>query len=153
MTIQELNLADRSVAEELWALQHASYRHEAALIGAADLPPLQDTVHSLQNCGEKFYGFFSGDEELAGAISTETGSSGERVICRVMVRPDFFRQGIGTRLLQHVISETPAGTLLVVTAEVRNTPAVRLYEQNGFVRAGTFKPAPHITMIRFEKKA
>ncbi len=152
MAIRKLNLADRALAEELWAMQHAAYRQEARLIGVAGLPPLQETVQSLQNCGETFYGFYSEDEELAGAISTEAGEKGELVICRVMVHPEFFRQGIGTRLLRHVLSEAPSGTLAVVTAEARNTPAVRLYENSGFIPAGTFKPAPDMTMIRFEKK-
>ena len=153
MVIRELDLSDPVLAEELWALQHAAYRQEARTIGVRDLPPLMETVHSLRNCGETFFGCFSADEELAGAISIKEEQRGERVISRIMVRPDCLRQGIATRILRHVLELAPAGIRFVVNAEARNLPAIRLYERFGFVPAGTFKPAPHLTIIRFEKRA
>lgn len=152
MVIQRLDLSDAETAEELWALQHAAYRHEANLIGVADLPPLQDTVKTLQSCGETFYGYYADDGTLAGAVSTEHEPEGNLVICRMMVHPDHFRQGIGQSLVGHVLSVAPSGTEVSVTAEVRNMPAIRLYERCGFQAAGTLDPAPGITMIRYLTK-
>lgn len=149
--IQRLHIADHDTAEQLWALQHAAYLEEARRIGVSDLPPLQDTVASLQACGETFYGFYTDDGELAGAVSTEQVTAGKTVICRMMVLPEHFRQGIGSRLLEHVIAVVPAGSELAVTAEIRNEPAVRLYESYGFRRVETFRPAPDITMVQFSR--
>ncbi|WP_276357782.1 GNAT family N-acetyltransferase [Cohnella caldifontis] len=151
MDIRRLDLRDRELAEELWALQHAAYRQEADLIGVPSLPPLQDTVQSLQNCGETFYGCFGDDGELVGAVSTEAEDGG-MTVCRMMVHPARFRQGIGSRLMSYVLSETPSVREWTVTAEIRNLPAIRLYERHGFLPGGTFQPAPDITMVRLSRK-
>lgn len=153
MDIKALDLTDLSVAEQLWALQHAAYRLEADLIGVAGLPPLTETVQSLQEYSGTFYGCISHDGELAGALSIKAEKSGEWVISRVMVHPEYVRRGIATRLLQHIQALAPRGTKLAVTAEIRNTPALRLYEQCGFIRSGISQPVPYLTMIRLEKQA
>jgi ribosomal protein S18 acetylase RimI-like enzyme len=145
--IERLNMADRDTAEQVWALQHAAYREEAKRIGVSDLPPLQDTVAGLQACLETFYGIFTADGQLAGAVSTEQANGDQTVICRMMVHPDYFRQGMGSRLLQQVLSAEPPGSEWTVTAEIRNMPALRLYERHGFRRVRTFRPAPDITMV------
>jgi ribosomal protein S18 acetylase RimI-like enzyme len=151
MTIRKLDLSHRFIAEDLWAMQHAAYRLEAERIGVSDLPPLRDTIQSLQNCGETFYGFHTEDGDLAGALSIEEEKGGQVVICRVMVDSDHQRQGIASLLLQHVLNLLPSGAVVSVTAEVRNVPAVRLYERNGFQATGTMRPAPDIIMLRFER--
>lgn len=149
MTIQRLDLADAETAEELWAMQHAAYRQEAALIGVPDLPPLRDTVESLRTCGEVFYGYRGDDGVLAGAVSLEEEPGGRFAICRMMVDPERQRQGIGSRLLEHVLAELPVGREIEVTAEARNRPAIRLYERLGFEAEDTFHPDPRVSMIRF----
>ncbi|MBW5449389.1 GNAT family N-acetyltransferase [Cohnella sp. CFH 77786] len=153
MHIHPLDLTNPDIAEELWALQHAAYRREADLIGVPDLPPLKDTVLTLQHCGETFYGCWTEDGELAGAISIEDEPDGVTVICRMMVQPDYFRKGIGSALVAHVLAEVPGGSEVSVTAETRNEPAVRLYERQGFQPEEIFKPAPGITMVRYVRKA
>lgn len=152
MPIQKLDLNDPDTAEELWALQHAAYRKEAELIGVAALPPLQDTVQSLRNCGETFHGCFGEEGELIGAVATEEESDGKRTICRVMVHPEHFRKGIASGLLRHILSEAPAGCEWSVTAEIRNVPAIQLYRRHGFEPQETFQPAPDITMLRLTRR-
>jgi ribosomal protein S18 acetylase RimI-like enzyme len=148
MSISSLDIRKREISEEVWALQHPAYRMEAALIGVANLPPLQDTVQTLQSCGESFLGFRNEDGELVGAVSYEREQSGRLAICRLMVHPDSIRRGIGTLLLQSLIDAESAETVWSVTAEVRNYPAIRLYERFGFERRETFKPIPGIELVR-----
>jgi ribosomal protein S18 acetylase RimI-like enzyme len=136
-------------AEEIWALQHPAYRAEAALIGVADLPPLRDTVESLRRSQETFVGCRLADGELIGAISYERSSEIEFEVCRLMVHPAYFRQGIGSLLLSNILASAPHSVAWTVTAEIRNFPALLLYEKHGFVRTETFRPTPDIEMVRF----
>jgi len=148
--IRRLDLTDLEAAEEIWALQHAAYRQEAALIGAAELPPLRETVVSLQCSEEAFYGFYSADDELTGVVSVKD-ADGRMTICRMMVDPAYFRQGIASALLQYLTDDAFPGRTWMVNAEVRNVPAIRLYEQSGFERTEVWHPSPGLTMARMCK--
>lgn len=149
-TIRLLDLSDLDAAEELWALQHAAYRQEAALIGAAKLPPLQETVASLRNSGEAFYGYYADGGDLAGAVSV-LETEGRMTIRRLMVNPAYFRQGIASALLEHLTDGAYPGRAWEVNAEVRNVPAIRLYERSGFERTEVWHPSPGLTMARMAK--
>lgn len=152
MTIRTINLADPDVAELVWRLQHAAYRIEAELIGFDRIPPLLDTVESLQSCRETFVGCFDedDDDELAGAIAY-TRESPEVTICRLMVHPDRFRQGIGRQLLQHVQHLESDAAKYTVSTSARNAPAIRLYEQEGFGIVKEIEPEPGVHLVVFEK--
>jgi ribosomal protein S18 acetylase RimI-like enzyme len=152
MGIVALDIKQRETAEEVWALQHTAYRVEAALIGVADLPPLRDTVNSLQTCGESFWGYRDGeDDDLIGAISFEPEREGHYVICRLMVHPDYMRRGIGSLLMRHLLTESSRFATWTVTAEIRNLPAISLYESFDFERNDTFEPIPGVTLLRLER--
>lgn len=145
-----IQMKDKEAAEEVWALQHAAYRVEAAIIGVANLPPLQETVEDLRGIEETFYGFRSPEGELAGAISYAQEQDGRCVICRLMVHPEHFRKGIGSRLLSLLLAAFPA-VRWTVTAEARNAPALILYEKAGFVRTRSYEPVPGITLFKLER--
>lgn len=151
MEIETIHITDREAAEEVWALQHAAYRAEAALIGVADLPPLRDTVDSLRASEETFYGMRGPDGELAGVISIEPREGEGYTVCRVMVHPNWFRRGIGSRLLNHVLALHPEAAWTVTAAD-RNEPALALYGKAGFVPRESFEPSPGITLVRLERR-
>ncbi|OKO94812.1 Protein export cytoplasm protein SecA ATPase RNA helicase [Geobacillus proteiniphilus] len=54
----ELNIADYETAVKVLHLQPRAYTIEAKIIGSTALPPLHDTIASLQRCGERFFGYF-----------------------------------------------------------------------------------------------
>jgi ribosomal protein S18 acetylase RimI-like enzyme len=152
MGIVALDIKQRETAEEVWSLQHPAYRVEATLIGVADLPPLLDTVKSLQTCGESFWGYRDDEEgDLIGAVSFEPEREGLYAICRLMVHPNFMRRGIGSLLMRHVLSESSPFAKWTVTAEIRNLPAISLYESFGFERMDKSEPIPGVTMLRLER--
>jgi GNAT superfamily N-acetyltransferase len=151
MTIVSLDITNANDAEEVWALQHPAYRVEAALIGIVDLPPLQDTIKSLQVSGETFLGYRNAEGELKGALSFEWERAGYCTLCRLMVHPDNMRQGIGSLLLRQFLSQLPDNSVASVAAEIRNLPALALYKQFGFVQLDTYQPAPHLTMVLLER--
>ncbi|MFC5406886.1 GNAT family N-acetyltransferase [Cohnella soli] len=148
--IHELDIRDRETAEAIWALQHPAYRAEAALIGVSDLPPLRDTVETLQSCGESFIGFESEAGELIGAVSCELDGT-MWTICRLMVHPDHHRRGIGTKLVESLLAGRE-NSCWTVTAEVRNLPAISLYERFGFQGRDTFSPSPGVMLLRLVRE-
>lgn len=128
-----LSLQEPDIVEQLWRLQHAAYRLEAAAIGLKEYPPLGETFDSIRNSGERFYGAISGDGDLLGAIATApANSSGCLEITRLMVHEEHLHQGIGASLLRHVLDIRPEITIFQVTAGALNVPAVSLYRKFGF---------------------
>ncbi|WP_445614064.1 GNAT family N-acetyltransferase [Geobacillus sp. YF-1] len=128
--IAELHIADYETAVMVLHLQRRAYTIEAQIIGSTALPPLRDTIASLQRCGERFFGYFQG-ERLVGAIACERNGKTLH-LCRLMVDPDYFRQGIASALLDFVIKQEPSINEIVVTTGSGNVPALRFYERHGF---------------------
>ena len=140
------------MAQKILELQKASYPIEGELIGFADLPPLKDTVESLQHCGEAFYGYFAEGGRLAGILSyKQTGNVLD--IHRVAVHPDFFRRGIARSLLGFLEDEAKKQCIMkiIVSTGKANTPAVRLYTQTGYTPIGELEVGPGIKITQFEK--
>lgn len=175
--MRRLNLAEDSEARQLLDLQQLSYQVEASLIGYADLPPLKDTLETLRSSNEQFYGYFD-RETLVGAISYESEgisvkcrecdkggrhSQGltparfldERArkgldICRLVVHPEFFRRGIGGKLLRKIEGlEDPE--LMTVWTGSKNTPALELYKRFGFVALEEREVAPGVFVTYLKK--
>ncbi|MCY9512765.1 GNAT family N-acetyltransferase [Paenibacillus apiarius] len=130
MMIKLLDMNDDETLEQLWYLQRLAYRIEADILGFERIPPLMDTIADLRQTSETFYGWWA-DVELVGALSYEMAAPAIMDICRLMVRPDHFRQGIGTELLKHALQLPQASTYWIATG-VRNVAALKLYEREGF---------------------
>lgn len=146
--IRRLDWNNSESVMELLALQMSSYLREAELIGFTDIPPLMDTPQSLRESSEIFLGCYL-EQELAGAIAFETIPAEHLlVICRLMVRPDRFRSGIGSHLLRYVLAMHPDYPLIEVTTGAANEPAVRLYERFGFQYVNTREIAPGVALNR-----
>jgi GNAT superfamily N-acetyltransferase len=128
--IRPLNLGDRHTVDAIVALQRASYRIEADLLGARTLPALTETPRQLRNCGEEFLGAYE-DERLVGAVSWKRDGA-LLDIHRMVVHPDRFRRGIAGRLLAALDEHEPGVERTVVATGAANPPARRLYERHGF---------------------
>ncbi|PDM41826.1 GNAT family N-acetyltransferase [Parageobacillus yumthangensis] len=148
--IQEINIEADEWAEAVLLLQFRSYAVEARLIGFPDLPPLQDTVATLRRCGERFFGYMKLGQ-LAGAISYERTEKTIH-ICRLMVDPDFFRQGIASALIEFVCrKERDAHEIIVMTGSA-NTPALRLYERHGFCEVEQMRMPEGVSLTKLMKR-
>jgi len=149
LIIRPLELTDQMEALRLLSLQQASYLAEARTIGFADIPPLRDTLASLRESPETFCGAFLG-EELVGCIAYER-EGGVLTICRMMVHPGSFRQGIAGALLRYLEEREPNARELQVSAVTTNTPAVRLYEKHGFAPVHSREIAPGLIMADYRR--
>lgn len=149
IVLRQLDMNDTETLEQLWYLQQSAYRIEADLLGFDRIPPLMDTIDDLRHCKEIFYGWWD-EAELMGAISYEVPEPDVIDICRLMVHPRSFRQGIGSRLLEHVLQITGFPIHRIATG-ARNTPALRLYERAGFQFRREEEIAPGVYLHHLER--
>ena len=148
--IRKIDIRNPKLAEEVLSVQIPSYKVEAQLIDFYDIPPLRDSVSSLQRCAETFYGFYL-DGELSGVISIKA-EEGLIDIHRLMVHPQHFRKGIAKRLLDFIESVGEGNEALIVSTGSRNAPAISFYEKNGFIKTGETKVMEGISITSFKKK-
>ncbi|MBC5635467.1 GNAT family N-acetyltransferase [Ornithinibacillus sp. BX22] len=148
--IKEMVMANRSNAEEVLTLQLASYKVEAEIIGSYEIPPLKDTVSTLQYCGETFFGYYEADK-LCGAISFKL-DNGEMDIHRLIVHPSHFRRGIAQVLFTFIENAFEVETIKVATGS-KNTPAIQFYKKNGFQFMNEITVNELLSLSFFQKKA
>ncbi|MBE1553525.1 GNAT family N-acetyltransferase [Sporosarcina limicola] len=148
--IKKVDITNFNSAREIISIQIPSYNVEAELIDFQDIPPLKDTIETLQQCGETFYGYYLNDE-LCGAISLKV-ENGIIDIHRLMVHPKHFRKGIAGMLLEYIEGINEDSETIVVSTGSKNEPAINLYKRNGFSSTGETRVAEHLSLTSFIKK-
>lgn len=140
--------ADERVASQLYAIFQQSYTHEAQLIGAKDCPPLRRSKQDIRSASATFVACRSTDS-LMGII--EVQQTPRKVsINGLAVLPEFFRQGVGTRLLFSALGFPGGNTIDVMTAKL-NAPALSLYYKFGFKLKKTWISSDGIELVLLEK--
>lgn len=147
--IGPLDITDVSIAEKVLHIQLPAYQVEAELIGFAGIPQLKDTVETLSQCGEQFYGYYV-QEELAGVISYKVEED-VLDICRLVVHPSYFRKGIANALLAFLLKEKQVVKKAIVSTGGQNIPAKNLYVKHGFVETKQIPIAEGIYLSILEK--
>lgn len=149
LLIKLIDIKNQQTAEDILRVQLASYQIEAELIDCYDIPPLRDTIVGLRGCDEIFHGFYS-DSVLSGAISF-TLENDVLDIHRLMVHPDYFRQGIAQLLLDFVQSIIHNYEKIIVSTGSKNLPAVCFYKKNGFVKTEEITLSEGLSITSLEK--
>jgi len=149
--IRKIDLSDNQQVLDLLFLQQLAYRIEAELIGFKEIPPLWDSPKTLKDSGECFFGYYEA-AKLIGAVSVKQ-SPKEMTICRMMVHPSHFRQGIATLLLQYAEGLAIPGLMIKVSTGTKNAPAIHLYTKFGYEPGQIIEIAPGITLTVYHKTA
>ncbi|MDY0940132.1 GNAT family N-acetyltransferase [Priestia megaterium] len=136
------------IALQIVAVQVEAYQEEAKLIGFSDIPQLTESKEDIMKSKEVFIGEMI-EGKLAGVLSFEK-ENGRLTICRLVVRPRYFRKGIGSRLLTYVLQRYPECECMVSTAE-RNTPAIKLYEAHQFSIIKHTAAADNLVLVTMKK--
>ncbi len=145
-----LDLSDEAVATRLLEVQRQAYAIEAGLIGSRDIPPLNETLDELRNCGETFLGAFV-DGRLVGAVSWRlVGDTLD--IHRLVVDPEHFRRGVGVTLVRAALAAEPGVTRAIVQTGADNGPALALYRREGFEQTGAEEVVPGLRVARLSKR-
>jgi len=148
--IEKLKNSDLEIAKKMRLIFQASYKVEATLLNATNFPPLKRPLENYTESNTEFYGY-SINEILAAVVEIDTNNNNNYILIRsLVVRPDFFRQGIAGKLIKFVF-ETFKSNLFVVETGLENGPATKLYEKFGFVEVHQWDTSHGIRKIKFEK--
>lgn len=147
--IRQIDISEEEVAKIVLPMQMEAYKVEADIIDYADLPPLKDTIESLQACGEAFFGYFE-EQALCGVISLKF-EHGILDIHRLMVHPMHFRKGISQQLMNYVLQTFNVRCVKVSTGS-RNIPAICFYVKNGFYIVDEIDINDELSLTLFEKR-
>ena len=133
------------------ALQRLAYESEARLYDDWSIPPLTQLLEQLQA------EFQSSLVLKAVKGNTIVGSVRARLeegnvhIGRLIVEPNFQRQGIGSALLRAVESAFPSAKQFELFTGSRSEGNVRLYERHGYTITHRRDLSPNITLVFMTK--
>lgn len=147
--IRALDLADPPTAKRLLVIQHAAYAVEASLIGFDGIPPLHEDLADLMSSTEYWLGRFV-DDVLVGAVAYDLPEADTLEITRLVIDPEYARQGHARALLDHLDVLEPRPTSLVSTGSA-NTPAVTLYLSRGYLETARTTIAPGVQLTHFTR--
>ena len=117
--------------QEILQLQYLSYQSEAALFGSRDIPPLKQTLDEV--IAEYKNGIvlkMTDDDVIVGSIRAKE-RNGTVYIGKLMVHPDYRRNGYGTKLLTKIEKYFPDKRYELFTS-TRSTDNIRLYQNLGY---------------------
>lgn len=147
--IKLLDHHDQSIALQIFHVFQVSYAVEAALLDHPDFPPLKRSALDIMNSPTIFYGFWK-EGVLAAAMEIKS-TKGATHIQSLTVVPEYFRQGIGYKLL-HFAVQAHSSALITVETGLGNTPAIIFYENFGFVKQKIWMTEVGIEKIAFALK-
>lgn len=146
--IVKLDHRDQKIAELMLDVQLPAYKVEAKLINFEGIPQLKDTVESIQASNENFIGYFI--EKNLVAFLSYTDSETEYQICRLVVHPTYFKQGIARRLVNDFLKNIVQNKKVIVSTGSDNSPAINLYLSSGFTFQKKVEVAPNVFISLFE---
>ena len=148
--ITEVFLSDEVIASQLQAVLQAGYASEAAIIAHPDFPPLRESLADLRRSSDQFLVFRKGGK-VVGVVSFFCDAGCIRTT-RLVVHPDYHRQGIASALLAELERRFESATSFAVSTAKDNLPAIRLYEQFGYVPNSTTHSAEGILLVHLTKR-
>lgn len=141
-----LDQEKQDISEKIHTVFQVSYAVEAELLGVTDFPPLKRTVSNYMESNTSFFGFHKG-ERLAAVLEIEPLPKSFH-INSLVVDPYFFRQGIASKLMEHILDLFEGNTITVETG-LANDPAKKLYKSFDFKEDGEYDTDHGIRKIKF----
>lgn len=138
-------------AQAILELQRLAYQSEATIYGDWSLPPLTQSLESLQEeIGTLAVLKAVIDGQVVGSVRAKL-QAGICEIGRLIVHPSFQRQGIGSALLRAVEASFPKTTAFEVFTGSKSSANIRLYHRHGYRLTCTKALSPTISLIFLQK--
>ena len=147
---KEIQLSDPATAIAVLELQTCAYGREAEIIGSRRIPVLLETFADVLECDEMARGVYVKAQLVGCIVYKRIGQKLE--ICKLMVRPECFRTGIGSCLLEDMLANEKQITQVTVATAAKNVPAIKFYMYLGFEEFGRQTTAEEIEIVHFRKK-
>lgn len=149
MEIERATVLD---AEEILALQKLAYRSEAEIYNDFNIPPLVQTLESIQKDFEdQFFLKVMMDGRIIGSVRAFI-KEGTCYIGRLIVHPGFQNQGIGTKLMvevERIFNHSKRFELFTGDKSERN---ICLYQKLGYKILKKTKITDQTMIVYLEKK-
>ena len=143
--------ADISDAAEILALQKLAYQSEAALYGDWSIPPLTQTLDEIKKeFDEMTFLKVCDSGRLIGSVRASI-HEGTCYIGRLMVHPEFQREGIGTRLVLAIETEFPDARRFELFTGSRSEGNIRLYVKLDYRIFHTDRLSAQVDLVFMEK--
>lgn len=148
----KISRADLDDADEILDLQKLAYQSEAAIYNDFSIPPLTQTPEQIRNEFEsKVFLKATNQGKIVGSVRASTEGD-TCFIGRLIVHPDFQRQGIGTRLMERIERHfSTAGRFELFTGD-RSENNLRLYRKLGYREIRTKKLTDKVIIVFMEKR-
>lgn len=127
-----------------------AYRIEAEILGIQNFPPLYRKVEEIAATDDATFCGIHVTGILAAVAEINFLESGNVHIDSLVVRPDYFRRGLATALLQHIFSTYFTHTMSVSTG-AKNQPALSLYGAQGFKEHSRWFANDGVAMITLKR--
>lgn len=143
--------ADVTHAADILDLQKLAYQSEARLYDDWTLPPLTQTLESLNaEFADSVVLRAMDGTRLVGSVRARE-VDGLCHVGRLVVHPDSQGQGIGTRLLRELERAFPGATRFQLFTGHRSEGNIRLYQRLGYARSHEKVVSPAVTLVFMEK--
>ena len=133
-------------AKEIRYVFQLSYKIEAELLNAIDFPPLKRTLEEFIKSNNTFYCYYE-EDVVAGVIEVDSNDKSTH-IQSLVVHPDYFRKGIGEKLVKFVL-KTYKSQIFTVETGLKNIPATNLYKKLGFQKKKQWDTEHGVRKISF----
>lgn len=144
--------AEPSDCDEIIQLQKLAYQTEAQLYQDWTIPPLTQTSESLQ---QEFPHLMILKAVDAGKIVGSVRAQLIDGIChigRLIVHPDFQKQGIGTELLRRIEQEFSQASTYELFTGSKSETNIRFYLANGYQISHTKNISETLSLVYLTKK-
>lgn len=146
-----LSAASAEDAEEILALQKLAYESEARFYDDWSIPPLTQTLEGMrEDLVTKLVLKASVDDRVVGSVRARL-VDGVCQVGRLIVHPDFQRQGIGSRLLSAIEERFPEADKLELFTGSESEATIRLYRRHGYVVTRTEQQTSAVRIVFLEK--